>query len=91
MLANAAKCHGEGHYFHCEKSRMVETMSAASVRILRIDTEAGIEGQSWKASRVVGTILEVAISTIFAVLQKVAYGVIGLLSIRLSMVRAAVA
>jgi hypothetical protein len=83
MVALAAKCQGEGHYFHCEKSRMVETMNAATEKILRTDTEEGIEAQSCKASRVVGTILEVAISTIFAELQKVVYGVIGLLSIKL--------
>ena len=58
-------------------------MNGATERILTTDTEAGIEAQSWKASRVVGTILEVVISTIFAELQKVVYGVIGLLSIKL--------
>ena len=83
MVALATKCQGEGHYFHCEKSRMVETMNAATERILKIDTEEGIEVQSWKASRVAGTILEVAISATFAELQKVVYGVIGLLSIKL--------
>jgi hypothetical protein len=91
MLAIAAKFHGEGHYFHCETSRMVETMNATSERILRINTEAGIEGQSWKASRVAGTILEVAISATFTKLRKVAYVVIGLQSVNLSTVRAAVA
>ncbi len=70
---------------------MVGTINAATGRCLKRVTEVGIGLQSWKASRVAGTVLEVVISAIFAELRKVTDGVIGLLSVKTSILRAAVA
>jgi hypothetical protein len=65
--------------------------SAAKGRSLTREILVGIEGLSWKASRGAGTELEAATSVAFVELQKVADGVVGLLSVRVSIVRAAVA
>lgn len=66
-------------------------MNAATRRNLKIETEAVIKVQSWMVSRAVGTKLEVAISATLIELQIVADGVIELLSVKLAVVRAAVA
>ena len=87
MLDNAAKCEGEGLYFHCEKGRVGGTRNAATGRCLKRVTEVAIGVQSLKASRVAGTVLEVIIFAIFAELRKVADGVIGLLSVKFSILR----
>jgi len=66
-------------------------MGNANGRSLSREIVAGIEVQSWRVSRVAGTGLEAVISAIFAELQKVANEVVGLLSVKLPIVRATVA
>jgi hypothetical protein len=68
------------------------TMSATKGRSLSCrEILVGIEGLSWKGSRGAGTGLEAATYATFVELQRVADGVVGLLSVRVPIVRAAVA